>query len=366
MTYRIPLVVNSWGPEERATARAVIDSDRHTMGVHVRKFEEAFAQLVEAKHAVMVTSGSSALELAAYWYTEHLGQNTVVIPAVTWPTTVWPFIRAGCKVILADVDPETLLMQHGEHYGFCHVPVHLMGNRCEITEKMRIIEDSCEAIQPVRGTIACYSMFFSHHLNTVEGGVVCTNDDHVADWLRSARAHGWIRDCSPAYKAQIKAAHAGHEKIDERFLFENMGWNMKPTELAAAIGIIQLGKLKANMEARLHAYLYMAEGLASLANQIQPMRLVSNPAPFAFPLICRDAATKARLVAGLEGGQSIETRPIAGGNLARQPAFRRYRDKWTAGELPGANKVHDCGFFVGLYPGMDCDYMVESIRKILA
>lgn len=362
--YRVPLIVNSWGPEERATARAIIDSDRQTMGEHVRKFETAFAEFVKANHAIMVTSGSSALELAAFWYAEMIGRHIVVVPAVTWPTTVWPFIRAGCKVIFADVDPETLLMEHGEHYGFCHVPVHLMGNRCEITEKMRIIEDSCEAIQPTVGTLACYSMFFSHHLNTVEGGVVCTNDDHVADWLRSARAHGWIRDCSPAYLARARAGR--NAEFDERFFFENMGWNMKPTELAAAVGLVQLGKLKANMEARLHAYLYMAENLASLENQVQPMRLVSNPAPFAFPLICRDSAVKARLVAGLEGGQSIETRPIAGGNLARQPAFIRYCDKWQAGALPGADKVHDCGFFIGLYPGMDCDYVVESIRKILA
>lgn len=361
MMYRVPLVVNSWGPEERATARAIIDSDRQTMGEHVRKFEAAFAEIVKAKHAVMVTSGSSALELAAYWYAEHIGPNTVVIPAVTWPTTVWPFIRAGCKVIFEDVDSETLLMKHGEHYGFCHVPVHLMGNRCEITEKMRLIEDSCEAIQSTVGTLACYSMYFSHHLNTVEGGVVCTNEQVIADWLRSARGHGWIRDRSDRHRIA-----GSHPQMDQRFLFVTQGWNMKPMELQAAVGLVQLQKLPSSMEARLHAYLYMAEKLSSLANQIQPMRLVSNPAPFAFPIICRDAATKARLVAGLEGGQSIETRPIAGGNLTRQPAFRRYQDEWQAGELPGADKVHDCGFFIGLYPGMDCDYVVESIRKILA
>ena len=109
--YRVPLVVDSWDVDERAAAHAVIDSDRQTMGLKVAEFEAAFAKLVNARHAVMVTSGSMALLLAAFWYAEHIGKYKVVIPAVTWPTTAWSFIQAGCEVIFADVNPETLLME---------------------------------------------------------------------------------------------------------------------------------------------------------------------------------------------------------------------------------------------------------------
>ena len=247
--YHIPLVVDSWGAEERTAAHAVIDGDRQTMGQKVAEFEAAFAKLVNARHAVMVTSGSMALLLSAFWYAEHIGKYKVVIPAVTWPTTAWSFIQAGCEVIFADVNPETLLMKtNGAYDGFCHVPVHLMGNRCTIDSKMRVIEDSCEALQSVAGTLSCYSMYFSHHLNTVEGGVVCTNDGDIADFLRSARAHGWCRGRSDHRNLVDR-----HSDIDPRFLFITQGFNMKPTELSAAVGLVQLGKIKQNMEARLHA-----------------------------------------------------------------------------------------------------------------
>lgn len=369
MTYRIPLVESSWDEREKEAIAKVVESGRFTMGERVEEFEAAFAKRVNAEYGIMVNSGSSALLLAAFWYNMMMGgvRVSVVAPAVTWPTTVFPFMQAGFRILFLDVDPETLVMRYeGGPYGtdgMCHIPVHLMGNKAPIPEYGRVIEDSCESLQPLHGSLACYSLFFSHHLNTVEGGMIVANDLGIADWLRCARSHGWIRHSSPEF--QEKAREEALE-IDSRFFFHDWGFNVRPMEIQAAVGLVQLEKLDRIMEERLHAYLYMAEHIACLADRVAPMRLLDNEGPFAFPLICKDAATKKLLQSALES-MGVETRPIAAGNLTRQPALRKHLTKWIAHRsLSGADRVHDCGFFIGLYPGMDVDYIVKSIKQVMA
>jgi CDP-6-deoxy-D-xylo-4-hexulose-3-dehydrase len=365
VTYRIPLVENTWGPQEREAILAVVDSGRMTMGPRVAEFEAAFAQTMHAKHAVMVTSGSMALLLAAFWYSDQVGRYKVVMPAVGWPTAAWSFIMAGCQIMFVDVDPETLTMVDNPHTtsGFLHVPVHLMGNKSVISDG-RVIEDGCEGVHPLSGDLACYSTFFSHHLNTIEGGMVCTNDPLINDWLRSARAHGWTREYSKWKKQAIEESYSD---IDPRFLFYNIGFNMKPTEIAAAVGLVQLRKLPESSAGRRLAFMEIANGIESLS--VKPMRLINNPSPFAFPILCPDKNTRQSMSTKLEA-LGIETRPIAGGNLTRQPGFRKYTANWTTYGapkfgLPGADYIHDCAFFIGLYPGMDTEYVVESIKASL-
>ena len=361
MTYRVPLVESTWGADERAAIDAVLDSGHLTMGKKVLEFEEAFALHAHCKHAVMVTSGSMALLLAAFWYAENIGRHKAVMPALTWPTTAWSFIAAGCPVWFRDVNPETLLMeiQPGVTGGFLHVPVNLMGNRADLPFSGRTIVDNCEAMQPHMGDISCHSLFFSHHINTIEGGVVTTNDDRIADWMYCARAHGWSRQASKWFQEDAKRYYP---EFDQRFLFLTMGFNMKPTEIAAAAGLVQLRKAEDMSDARLRAFREIAEGMDGLS--ARPLKLVGNASPLAFPILCPDKNTRNSLSTALEAS-GIETRPIAGGCMPRQPAFRKYADKWEASPLPGANKVHDCGFFVGLYPGMDTAYVVESIKESL-
>lgn len=363
--YRVPLAVNTWGLLEKQAIDDVFASGRFTMGARVARFEAEFAQYVNAEHAIMVNSGSSALLLAAY--AVHAGylvlgrtklpnRPYVRVPAVTWPTTIWPFMQVGIDIQLVDVNPETLVAAEP-----VHVPVHLMGNRCpEHGEKDGLVEDGCEWMGPLSADIGCYSFFFSHHMSTGEGGMVVTNNERTADRLRSLRAHGWIRNSSETYRM---SAEMDARDIDPRFLFADWGFNVKPTEFQAAIGSVQLQRLPGFNEQRKWAWRQMKDDLPHGLKTMRPT--TPDIVPFAFPIMSPDKATRKALSAHLEAA-GIETRPIAGGNLARQPAMEKHKDKWTAGELPGADYVHDCAIFIGLWPGMTrehTDHMLETLRR---
>lgn len=355
MTYRLPLCRPTWGPAERAAINAVLDSGRVTMGEHTALLEAEFAELVGARHAVFVTSGSAALLLAAFWLRDYTTARIVVAPAVTWPTTVWPFMQAGFKVQLVDVDPETLVMcQQGDTWAAAQIPVDLMGNIAprypleKSTGQVRIV-DSCEELsgRTFQGAIGCYSAYFSHHMSTGEGGFLVTNSADTADVLRSLRAHGWARHSSPAFR---QAAQAAAPDIDPRFLFPLWGFNCKPTDIQAAIGREQLKKLGPMNVRRQMAFRHWSEQLKA-GGWAAPMRPTRpNIVPFAFPIICPNGATRQRAVAAFEAA-GVETRPIAAGNLLYQPAMARpdiARMLHMPTFLPGADHIHGCAFFIGL------------------
>ena len=353
--YKLPLCRPTWGPVERAAINAVLDTGRVTMGEQTALLEAEFAELVGAKHALFVTSGSAALLLAAFWLKDHpLGPSRFVVgtPAVTWPTTIWPFMQAGLMVSLVDIDPETLVVKEWPDRPFFEavVPVHLMGNICpHRDDTTNIIEDSCEELsgRTFKGRIGCYSGYFSHHISTGEGGFVVTNDMATNDWLRSARAHGWARHSSLEFQA---AARSKAPEIDPRFLFPQWGFNCKPTDLLAAVGREQLKKLGPMNTRRVMVFRHWSEALKAggWAAPMKPTR--PDIVPFAFPIICPDGSTRKRAVEAFEA-TGVETRPIAAGNLLYQPAMLRpdiARMLHMPQFLPGADRVHKCAFFIGL------------------
>ena len=352
MTYRLPLMQNTWGTDERQAMLDVFDSGFITMGKRVRQFEEEFADYVHAKHAIMVNSGSSALLLAAFWLREARPEFQVLsCPAVTWPTSAWPFMQAGFEIEFVDVRPDTLTANLSD------IAVHLMGN---YTDNW-LVEDACEAIKPLTGAIGCYSFHFSHHMSTGEGGMVVTNDNTAADWLRSFRASGWSRNGSDTWRTMVER---DNPDIDPRFLFPNWGVNVKPLELAGAIGSVQLKRLPAFNARRKELWETWKK---QLPHPFVTMKETHpDVVPFALPIMAQDRDGKERLVHHLEAA-GVETRPIAGGNLTRQPAMRRHRDKWTAGPLPGADHIHDCAIFVGLHPQMtdaDMQYLIDVLGQV--
>src|SRR5207302_924548 len=230
---RIPLTVTYYGSEEVEEAVDSLLSTWVTMGAKVKKFEEAFAQYNGSKHAVMVNSGSSANLLALSVLTnpilpDHIERGSEVItPAVTWATTVYPIANVGCTPVLVDVDPRTFNILPEEIKKAVTprtravVPVHLLGGPCELEEIERLaeehdlflIEDACEStgaeIQGRKvgsfGDMGTFSFFISHHISTVEGGIVVTNDDALYEYLKAMRAFGWVRDLRD--KATYSAAN---------------------------------------------------------------------------------------------------------------------------------------------------------------
>ncbi|MDP2305223.1 MAG: DegT/DnrJ/EryC1/StrS family aminotransferase [Pseudomonadota bacterium] len=353
-----PLCVVGFGPEEVLAATEVMLTTEVTMGARVRAFEAVWAARCEKRHGVMVNSGSSAnlLLLAGLVETGHLAPgDEVLVPAVGWSTTLFPVAQVGLVPVLVDVDPTTLCLCPKSAAAArtdrtrAVFAVHLLGQAAEMApyDDLLVLEDACGAHgatiggRPVGaiGLGATFSFFFSHHITTMEGGIVVTDDDALADALRSLRAHGWTRE-----RSDRKALEAASPEIDPRFLFVSPGYNLRPTEVAAAFGLVQDRRLDAWVARRRSNHADWCARLAAIPGlTVFPEAPGTTHAGFAFPMLVE--GDRAGCMAALEA-RGIATRPVSGSNLARQPAFARVPSR-TPVPLPVADAVHTRGFFVG-------------------
>ena len=356
------------------------------MGDKTAMFEKSFARYLGCPHAVMVNSGSSADLLLAFAITNpesallHPGDE-IVIPAVTWPTQLWAPLMAGLKVSLADIDPTTFNISAATIERACSPRtkavflVHLLGNPCEMDcvmslardRNLLILEDVCEALGSTwegqkLGTFgfgAAFSFFFSHHITTMEGGMVTLKDALHADHVRMLRAHGWMRDVSGTRSSPVD--------IDPRYVFMNWGFNVRPTEVQAAFGLHQLQKLP-TFNARRSS---LATQFWTFIDEAPHLRrpIVSPKAEcswFALPLLIdRDAPFSRLELTNYLEAQGVETRPIVAGNLARQPAARIIHGI-SHGDLAGADEIHERAFYIGLSPMVESQTMARLIDCLKA
>lgn len=390
---RIPLNASTFDSEEIEAAVEVLRSGRLTMGRLCADFEQAFADYLGVEHALFVNSGSSANLLAFFALANQdvppRGAKRrlepgaeVIVPAVTWSTTIWPIVQAGGVPVLVDSDPQTLQMDakaaeaaiSDRTVAIC--PVHVLGNAVDMgpilelaaEQSLWVIEDTCEALGTRHdgslagtfGDIATFSFFFSHHITTIEGGMVATDDDELAELCRALRAHGWSR-----HLKNRRSVEAMHPEIDPQYLFINTGFNLRPTEINAAFGIHQLRKLERFNARRIEIADSWREAFASLDEDLRPMAPTAGTEAtwFGFPVLCRDRGTRDALKQHLEA-QGIETRPIICGNMARQPAMSRVPHR-VAGELKGADRVMECGIYWGSHPSMTEDevqYVASAVK----
>lgn len=353
MSYRYALASPTISEEEIDAATAVLRSGRTTMGEKVEQFEEAFARRVGARHAVMVNSGSSADLLIAFALAEH---GRVLIPAVTWPTHYWSWKMAGAFPRLIDIGEVNVTAEAIERAvtkdTFAVSLVHLMGVPCdmgpilEVAERYQLVltEDCCEALGATYeghhvgtfGTAAAWSFFFSHHITTMEGGMVTTDDEQLSRRLRSLRSHGWARGVTEPL-----------EGLDPRYTFIDQGFNLRPTEVAAAIGLVQLKRCDSFLGVRQASFKAFARAVADnplVALPSVPLR--GRASWFGVPMLVADGH-RDDLAAHLEES-GIETRPILAGNLVRQPAFSSIN-----GSFPNADVLHDAGLYIGLHDGIE-------------
>ena len=367
------------------------------MGERCRTFEREFADYIGVEHAVMVNSGSSANLIALFAMADALVPpdgtlphrirpgSEVIVPALTWSTTIWPVLQVGAKPVFVDCDPQSLQMKP-EAIEAAITPdtsaivvVHVLGGAVDAgaveatarRRKLWLFEDSCEALGVAWngkrvggfGHLASFSFYFSHHITTIEGGMVVTNDAGLADLLRAMRAHGWIRDMHAAPEIA-----AGYPNIDPRFLFLTTGFNVRPTEINAAIGLEQLKKLPAFNDSRRETARRLDAGLAAL-DQAGDITLIRHdprvtPAPFGYSVLCRSREVRDGLRQHLEAA-GVETRPVICGNLTRQPALAHHAYRIN-GELLGADRVMDCGIYWGTHPFMtedDVRHIVAAVKQ---
>jgi CDP-6-deoxy-D-xylo-4-hexulose-3-dehydrase len=383
--YWYPLTLSTYGKEEVAAAVECMLDYRTSMGALTREFEQKFAEYVGAQNAVMVNSGSSADLLLAFQLVNPLQPrlqlgDEVLVPAVTWPTQVWSLLMAGLKVQLVDVDPRTLnidfddLRRRITPRTKCLFAVHLMGNPCDMAQltqicdehELLLIEDCCESLGVddagrhvgTFGLGGTFSFFFSHHMTTMEGGMVVCNSDEEANSLRVLRSHGWSRGLP-------KTAAGGAASVDERFQFINWGFNVRPTELQAAFGLQQLPKLDGMNKRRNQ----LAARYADFVESCPHVRAIEVPesgtaCPLALvvQLAGRATAHRGELLEILEQA-GVETRPVVTGNIARQPAAALLGALDPA-DYPGAEVVHHESFYVGLNPMFD-DVMFQRMLQTL-
>ncbi len=390
---RIPLTVPTYGAEEVEEALDSLLSTWVSMGKKVKHFEEMFSEYLGSKHAVMVNSGSSANLLALSVLTnpilkDHIEPGSEIItPAVTWATTVYPIANVGCVPVLVDVDLETYNIDPEEAKKavgpktVAIMPVHLLGGPCEIDKiqsladehDLFLIEDACESTgaeihgQKVGtfGDMGTFSFYMSHHISTIEGGMIVTNDDEMFEYLKAMRAFGWIRDMEDSRRYSVE--NAG---IDPRFFFLTYGYNFRPTEIQGAFGIHQVGKLDMFIEMRRKNAAYWRKRLANYRDVlILPEETRGTKHVFfGYPITIRPEAPLRRepMVSFLEK-KGIETRPVMAGNMAEQPVMRKMHHR-VSGKLTESEIIMRRSFFFGNHNGIgptEREYIADCLVEFL-
>jgi len=385
---RFELASSTWGEEENRAILEVMGSDMYTMGKKVRAFEEKFAGYFGMKYAVMANSGSSAnlIAIASLFFRKEnplRRGDEVIVPCISWATTFHPLQQYGLRMKFVDIDLHTLnydieeLKRAVTEKTKMIVAVSILGNPCrfdEITklcEKNNIIlfEDNCESMGAkfngrytgTFGLVNTFSTFFSHHISTMEGGLVLTDDKEIYNLLKSMRNHGWTRDQdddSPIFERK-------EDDFFEAYRFILPGYNVRPGEIHGAIGLKQLEKLDAFIKMRRTN----AEHFVNLFKNDQRFIIqkeVGEASWFCFTMIVNPEykIDRKKVLQRLKDSD-IEHRIITGGNILRHDVIKHY--DYTAGKSSNADIAHYNGFFVGNHPydiRDKIDYLHDVLKKI--
>ena len=348
-------------------AAFVLTSSRLTNGPKVREFENKWSQWLGVKHSLYVSSGSTANTLLVSSVKELYGLkdgDKVLVPACTWVTNICPIIQAGLEPIFCDInlknysfDEDELKYVAEQHPDIKAVFItHLIGLSSNV-EKVKeifphalILEDVCEShgVEGPRykrgldGVGSTFSFYFGHHITTIEGGFVCTNNTELYELMRMKRSHGMAREASPKL---FKKYSAENPDIDPAFLFMTEGFNLRNHEICAVLGLSQLKKLDKNISIRRKNFIYWWMRVQSAKDRYYLPEYQGGNSSFSFPLIAKGIAITQNLKQVFKS-EGIEYRPIISGNLLRHPAFKRFR-LCTERENPNVCLLHKNGVYVG-------------------
>ena len=372
MNFKFPLATSSWGQEEQDAMQRIIASGMFTMASNVLAFENDFASYIGSKYCVMVNSGSSAnlLMVAALFYTQNskLKLNRgdeIIVPAVSWSTTYYPLYQYGLKIKFVDIDLNTLnydleqLEKAVTDKTRAIMAVNLLGNPNDFDRVNQIIdgrnillvEDNCESMGAkykgkmagTFGVMGTFSSFFSHHISTMEGGLIVTDDEELYQILLSLRAHGWTRNLP---KNNLVCSEKSDDSFDESFRFVLPGYNVRPLELSGALGIEQVKRLPSLIVERRKNGKLLQEALSNHPDFIIQQE-IGESSWFGFSLVIRPESKLSRkaLISKLNE-LGFECRPIVTGNFAKNEVVK-YFDSEVYGTLKNANYIDKNGLFVG-------------------
>ena len=383
---KYPLASSTWDEKEIEAINSVIAKDMYTMGEGVKQFEEDFSKFFGSKYSIMVNSGSSAnlLAVAALFYTKEpklKRGDEVIVPAVSWSTTFYPLYQYGLKLKFLDVDLQTLNFDLEQLKAAITdrtkmiLAVNLLGNPNDFDAIKEIIgdrdillmEDNCESMGAkykgkyagTFGIMGTFSTFYSHHMATMEGGVICTDDEELYHILVCLRAHGWTRHLPKENKISNKSDNW----FEESFRFLLPGYNVRPIEMSGVIGIEQLKKLPAFLEQRRkNAELFVS--LFKDSNTFYIQKNVDDSSWFGFSLIIKPESKVDRkdVVKKLEEN-GIDCRPIVTGDFTKNEVLK-YFDYEIFGQVKNANYLDTKGLFVGNHQ-IDLTKEIEHLYNVL-
>ena len=375
--YFYPLLENALSTEDLISGIKTIISGQLTMSGKTKKFEKNFAKKMGSKYAVMVNSGSSANLLVTFAACNPMRNNRfkvgdeVLIPSVCWPTSLWPLVQAGLKPVFVDVDSNSLnvnsklLIKKITKRTKVIMLVHVLGNSTEVDKitkiakrkKIIVIEDTCESLGSTYknkylgtfGDFGTYSFFYSHQITSGEGGMIVCNNRDDYELLLTMRSHGWSRDLKDQKKIE-----KDNPRLDPRFIFVNSGFNLRPTDITAAIGFSQFKRLKTFIKMRSINYKKIINGLKKSKtwnNQFSFFKINPNVKPsfFGFPILLKKKYLgKRKRYLSLLDKLGVETRAIISGNFLNQPAIKLHKLGNKKDKFTQAQKIEDLGFFIGL------------------
>lgn len=359
---------------------------RLTMGNETQRFQQAWSKWLGVKYSVMCNSGASAnlLMYAALASARRAGKKKVVVPATGWVTDIAPAIQFGWQPIMCESDPGTfglnmdslekiLKRDHPETV----IVVHVLGVPTDMTRllalqkqyEFNIIEDCCAShgskhqgrMVGTFGLISVFSFYYGHHMSTVEGGMLCTNDKKIYHQLLMLRSHGWLKDLPQAEAHRIMKKYA-IDPFHAPFTFTIPGFNLRPTEISARLGIIQLRKLDATIQRRVANHLIYQKRLAGIVDFARgiPGDVISS---ISFCAVAKSTAERRRFVKALNK-KHIDIRIFTAGNLGRHPFWT---DRFGAFAAPIADKLYRGGFFLPNNQSLknaDIEYICEVVRKV--
>jgi len=389
VSIKFPLATSSWEKEELDAMQRVIATGMFTMGEHVNAFEKDFTQFVGSKYCVMVNSGSSAnlLIVAALFYTKNADLklqrgDEIIVPAVSWSTTYYPLYQYGLKIKFVDIDLHTLnydleqLALAVTDKTRAIMAVNLLGNPNDFgriqeiigDRKIVLIEDNCESMGATYngkqagtfGVMGSFSSFFSHHISTMEGGLIVTDDEELYQILLSLRAHGWTRNLP---KQNLVCSEKSDDPFEESFRFVLPGYNVRPLELEGALGVEQVKRLPTLIQERRKNGALLQAAMAAHP-EIIIQEEIGESSWFGFSLVIRPGSklTRKSLVEKLNE-LGFECRPIVAGNFAKNEVVK-YFDSEVHGELKNAEHIDKFGLFVGNhhYSISEAFSLLNSIR----
>ena len=372
--YFYPLIKNPFRKKDLLQAIKVLKSNKITAGKVTDNFEKVFKRKLKINQSLMVNSGSSANLLAFQclvnpYRKRILNKNDeVLIPTLCWSTSLWPIVQSGLKPVFVDVDIKTLNINTKDLEKKINkktkviMLVHVLGNSTNMDEILRIkkkynlilIEDTCESLGAkyknkylgALGEFSSFSFYVSHQITSGEGGMICCKDVDDMQIIKSLRAHGWSRGLKNEKAIAIK-----NRDLDPRFIFYNSGFNLRPTDITASIGLSQFKDLDKLVKTRnlnrdkIYKAFLKNKIITSCLSILKENKFV-KPSWFGVPIILNRGVKKDKFINKLEN-LGVETRPIISGNFLKQPSIKKYKIKSKV-NVKNSNIINKFGLFIGL------------------